>query len=259
MGRRFTFLGTGTSTGVPCLGCDCSVCHSTDPRNRRNRPGALITTASGHNLLIDTPPELRLELLNVGVKLVHAAMFTHFHADHLFGMDDLRQFPKHLNGPVPVYCADDVEAAIRETFGYIFPAPGTPTTTWLPKIEFNRIRPGEIFYVHNERVLPLELIHAQFRVLGFRVGSLAYCTDVNRIPESSQQHLRDLDVLVLGALRYKPHPAHFSFDEALEMIEKLKPKRAYLTHLSHEIDHEPVERDLPAHVRLGYDGLSFEF
>lgn len=259
MVRKFTFLGTGTSVGVPCLACDCSVCRSTDSRNRRNRPGALITTASGHNLLIDTPPELRLELLQAGVKLIHSVMFTHFHADHLFGMDDLRQFPKHLNGPVPVYCADDVEAAIRATFGYIFPQPGTPTTTWLPKIEFQRIRPGEIFYAHGERILPLDLIHAQFRVLGFRVGGLAYCTDVNRIPESSQQHLRDLDVLVLGALRYKPHPAHFSLDEAVEMIGKLQPRMAYLTHLSHEIDHEAVERDLPPNIRLGYDGLAIEF
>src|SRR5437764_12003510 len=121
-GRRFTFLGTGTSTGVPALGCDCAVCRSADPRNRRNRTAAVVTTARGENLLIDTPPELRLELLQCNIGLVHAVLFTHYHADHLFGLDDLRQFPRFLGTPVPVYCTDDVEAVIRKTFAYIFPA-----------------------------------------------------------------------------------------------------------------------------------------
>jgi phosphoribosyl 1,2-cyclic phosphate phosphodiesterase len=259
MGRTFTFLGTGTSVGVPSLGCRCEVCQSDDPRNRRNRAAGLITTADGKNILIDTPPEVRLELLAVGNPVVHAVLYTHYHADHLFGIDDLRAYPRLLGGPMPVYCADDVEASIRQSFGYIFPAANTPTTDYLPKLEFHRIRPGELVYVHGERVMPVDLVHAQFRVLGFRFGPLAYCTDVNRIPEVSQQRLEGLDVLVLDALRFRPHPAHMSIEESLAMIEKLKPKRAYLTHMSHEIDHAAVEKQLPPHVRLGYDGLKIEF
>jgi phosphoribosyl 1,2-cyclic phosphate phosphodiesterase len=259
MGRRFTFLGTGTSTGVPCLGCNCSVCTSTDPRNRRNRPAALITTTAGTNIAIDTPPEFRLELLNVGNPIVHSVLYTHYHADHLFGLDDLRQFPRFIGGPMPVYCGDEVESNIRQCFAYIFTGNAGPTTDYLPKLEFHRIRAGEIFYVHGERILPFDMIHAQFRVMGFRIGNLAYCTDVNRIPEISLRYLDGLDILVLGALRIRPHPAHLSLQEALELTDKLKPKKAYFTHLSHELDHAIVEKDLPPHVRLGYDGLSFEF
>ncbi|MFL5329696.1 MAG: MBL fold metallo-hydrolase [Gemmataceae bacterium] len=256
--RRFTFLGTGTSTGVPALGCDCEVCRSTDPHNKRNRVAAVISSANG-NLLIDTPPELRLELLHTGIDRIHSVLFTHYHADHLFGIDDIRQFSKYLGGAMPVYCTDEVEASIRTSFAYIFAPDGAPTTTYLPKLEFHRIRAGEAFQVLGERVLPLDLVHAQFRTLGFKIGNLAYCTDVNRIPEISWSHLEGLDVLVLDALRYRPHPAHFGIDEALEVIAKLKPKQAYLTHLSHDFDYEKVNAGLPANVRLGYDGLSFEF
>lgn len=259
MTRRFTFLGTGTSTGVPALACDCAVCRSTDPRNRRNRPAALITSATCQNILIDTPPELRVELLHAGIDRVHATLFTHYHADHLFGLDDLRQFPRHLGGPMPVYCADDVEAVIRKTFAYIFPADGALTTTYLPKLEFTRIRPGEVFYVFGERVLPIELVHAQFRTIGFRFGDLAYCTDLNRIPEISLRHLQNLDTLVIGALRYKPHPAHMSLDEVLATIEQLAPRRSFLTHLSHDFDHDVVNESLPDNVWLGFDGMSFDF
>jgi phosphoribosyl 1,2-cyclic phosphate phosphodiesterase len=256
--RRFTFLGTGTSTGVPALGCDCGVCVSTDPRNKRNRCAAVITTAQG-NLLIDTPPELRLELLATGFTRIHSVLFTHYHADHLFGLDDLRQFPKFLGAAMPVYCTDEVEQSIRTSFSYIFAADGAPTTTYLPKLEFHRIRAMEAFQALGERVLPLDLVHAQFRTLGFKIGNIAYCTDVNRIPDMSWPHLENLDVLVLDALRYRPHPAHLGYDEALEIIGKLKPKQAYLTHLSHDFDYEKVSAELPANVQLGYDGLSFEF
>lgn len=258
-GRQLTFLGTGTSTGVPILGCTCDVCTSSDRRNRRNRTAALITTPNGR-ILIDTPPELRLELLNVGVGFAHAVLYTHYHADHLYGLDDLRQFPKHIGGPVPIYCADDVETVIRQSFGYIFGNdPFSTVTAYLPKVEFHRIKPGEAFQVLGQRVLPIELVHDKFRVLGFRMGDMAYCTDVNRIPEMSLQLLQDLDVLVLDALRFRPHPAHFGLDEALKMIEYLKPRRAYLTHLAHDMEHETVEQRLPAHIRVAYDGLTLDF
>lgn len=258
MARRFVLLGTGTSTGVPQLGCRCAVCTSADPRNRRNRCAALIATDRG-NILIDTPPELRLELLGASIGLVHAVVFTHYHADHLYGLDDLRQFPKYLGGAVPVWCADDVEAAIRRTFGYIFTGNKDPVVNWVPKLDFHRINPGEAFQVLSELIRPIPLVHAQFPVLGFRVGDVAYCTDVNRIPDASRPLLHGLKVLIIDALRVRPHPAHFGLQEAIDVIAQLKPERAYLTHISHELDHESTEKELPPNVRMGFDGLSFDF
>jgi phosphoribosyl 1,2-cyclic phosphate phosphodiesterase len=256
--RTFTFLGTGTSTGVPSLGCDCAVCRSDDPRNRRNRCAALVGTPGG-NILIDTPPELRLELLQAKVNLVHAVLYTHYHADHLFGLDDLRQFPRFLGGPMPVYCAEDVEVVIRKTFPYVFPAHAAESTGYVPKLVFHRILPGEPFTALGERVLPVPLVHAQFKVLGFRIGDLAYCTDLNRVPDLSMPMLANLRVLVVDALRYRPHPAHFGLQEALDLIAHLRPERAYLTHISHDLDHETVNSQLPPNVEVAYDGLTFEF
>jgi phosphoribosyl 1,2-cyclic phosphate phosphodiesterase len=257
--RTFTFLGTGTSTGVPMLGCDCDVCRSPDPRNRRDRCAAVVRTPNG-NILIDSPPELRLELLRNDVRLVHAVLYTHYHADHLFGLDDLRQFPRHIGGPMPVFCTDDVEAMIRASFPYVFNnSYGDSPASYVPKLDIQRIVGGESFTVLGQRVVPIPLIHAQFRVLGFRFADVAYCTDVNRIPEGSFALLKGLRVLILDALRYRPHPAHFGLNEALEVIAQLRPERAYLTHLSHEFDHEPLSRQLPPNVQLAYDGLSFDF
>jgi phosphoribosyl 1,2-cyclic phosphate phosphodiesterase len=259
MARTFTILGCGTSTGVPCLGCDCPVCRSPNPRNRRNRCAAVVQTAEG-NILIDTPPEVRLELLDAGVGTIHATLYTHYHADHLFGLDDLRQFPRQIGGPMPTYCTDEVEAIIRSTFPYIFAPPYAETaTSFLPKLDFHRIKGGESFRVLNQNVLPIPLIHAQFRVMGFRIGDVAYCTDVNRIPEGSVGFLRNLRVLVLDALRIRPHAAHFGLQEALDVIADLKPEQAYLTHLSHDLEYEETNRRLPSNVRLAHDGLRFEF
>lgn len=256
--RVFSFLGTGTSVGVPMLGCDCAVCRSTDPRNNRYRCAALIRLPGG-NLLIDTPPELRLQLLREKVGLVHAVLFTHYHADHLFGLDDVRPFPRLLGGPVPLYCAPDVERKIREAFSYAFrhEAQQLPAG-YVPQLAFRRIM-DEPFDVLGERVTPIPLIHAHFSVFGFRIDDVAYCTDVNRIPPESWRLLEGLRVLVLDALRFKPHPAHFSLNEALEVIDRLKPERAYLTHMTHELDHETTNKLLPPGVELAYDGLRFEF
>jgi phosphoribosyl 1,2-cyclic phosphate phosphodiesterase len=258
MTRSFTFLGTGTSVGIPMVGCECDVCRSTDPRNHRYRCSVLIGTPAG-NLLIDTPPELRLQLLRSGTRIVHAVLFTHYHADHLFGLDDLRPVPRLLGGPVPLYCTDETERMIRQSFSYAFPAPGTELPFgYLPQLTFRPIT-EEPFEVLGQRVVPVPLIHAHFHVLGFRIADVAYCTDVSEIPERSWPLLEGLDVLVLDALRYKPHPAHFSLNEALAVIERLRPKQAYLTHMAHEIDHAAVSRQLPPHVALAYDGLRFEF
>jgi phosphoribosyl 1,2-cyclic phosphate phosphodiesterase len=256
--RSFTFLGTGTSVGVPMLGCDCPVCRSTDSRNQRYRCAILIRTTRG-NLIIDTPPELRLQLLREQVKLVHAALFTHYHADHLYGLDDLRPFPKLLGGPVPLYCTIEVERIIRQVFAYAFREENTHMPAgYLPQLVFQRIT-EEPFQVLGQHVTPIPLIHAQYDVFGFRIGDVAYCTDVSRIPERSMPLLDGLRVLVLDALRYKPHPAHLSLGEAVEIIERVKPQRAYLTHMSHDLDHDTVNRQLPPGVELAYDGLTFAF
>jgi phosphoribosyl 1,2-cyclic phosphate phosphodiesterase len=254
----FTFLGTGTSVGVPMIGCDCPVCRSTNPRNHRTRSSVLIGTPQG-NLLIDTTPELRLQLLRERVRLVHAVVFTHYHADHLFGLDDVRLFPRQLGGPLPLYCTDEVEAVIRRAFAYAFRSENDYLPMGaIPRLVFRRIT-REPFEVLGQRLVPIPLEHAQYHVFGFRINDVAYCTDVNHIPEESWPLLEGLRVLILDALRFKPHPAHFSLNEALEVIDRVKPERAYLTHLAHEFDHEVINRQLPAGVELAYDGLKFEF
>jgi phosphoribosyl 1,2-cyclic phosphate phosphodiesterase len=256
--RSFTFLGTGTSAGVPMIGCRCATCTSTDPRNHRYRASALIRTAGGQ-ILIDTSPELRLQLLRAQVSLVHAVLYTHYHADHLFGLDDVRLFPCRLNGPLPLYCNAETEAKIRQAFAYAFtPEAEHMPAGVIPKLEFVRIG-EEPFEVLGEKVVPIPLEHAQYRVLGFRVGDLAYCTDVSGIPAASWPRLLGLEVLILGALRERPHPAHFSLGQALEVIAQVRPRRAYLTHVSHELEHEATSRRLPPGVQLAYDGLSFPF
>lgn len=257
--RRLTFLGTGTSSGVPMIGCDCSVCTSADPRNQRTRPSVLLSFPAG-NLLIDTTPEMRIQLLREHVRLVHAIAFTHSHADHLFGLDDARQFPRWTGGPVPVYCEQNVEETIRRVFSYAF-RPGTEQWPpgFVPKLQFVRIAPGNEVEVLGERVMPIRLEHGKSPVLGFRVGGMAYCTDVSRIPEESWPLLQGLDVLVLDALRYEKHPTHFSLSDALAVIETLQPRRALLTHLSHSFDHGITQEQLPPRVVLAHDGLQLEF
>jgi phosphoribosyl 1,2-cyclic phosphate phosphodiesterase len=257
--RTFTFLGTGTSVGVPMIGCDCAVCRSPNPRNHRYRCSVLVTTRRG-NILIDTTPELRLQLLRAEVKLVHAVVYTHYHVDHLFGLDDLRLFPLALKASLPIFCTDEVEEVIRQAFAYAFhPATGDLPAGMLPKLEFRRIddRPFEVL---GELITPIPLIHSRFNVLGFRIGDVAYCTDVSAIPERSWPLLEGLKVFVVDALRPgKPHPAHFSLEQALEVIERVRPEQAYLTHMAHSMDYDVLVGTLPPNVAPAYDGLSFRF
>jgi phosphoribosyl 1,2-cyclic phosphate phosphodiesterase len=241
------------------IGCDCSVCMSLDPRNQRTRPSILFAFPQG-NLLIDTTPEMRIQLLRERIRQVHAIAFTHHHADHLFGLDDARLFARGIGGPVPVYCEPPTEVSIRRVFSYAF-GPGTEqwAAGFVPKLHFVPIEPGVPFEVLGQRILPIRLDHGPWPVLGFRVGSLAYCTDVSHIPDMSRPMLEDLEILILDALRFDSHPTHFSLGEALEVIEALKPRQTFLTHLSHAFDHGPVQAKLPPHVALAYDGLSLEF
>jgi phosphoribosyl 1,2-cyclic phosphate phosphodiesterase len=257
--RRLVFLGSGTSTGVPVLGCDCPVCTSVDPRNNRTRPSVLMQFPGG-NLLIDTTPEMRVQLLRERVRQVHAIAYTHHHADHLFGLDDARSFPKSIGGPVPIYCEHDTEETIRKVFHYAFHEKlASLPAGYVPKIQFVRIEPGVSFQALGQTVVPIRLEHGRMAVLGFRVGGLAYCTDVSRIPESSAEHLEGLDVLILDALRHEPHPTHFNLAEALAVVERFRPRRTIFTHLSHGFDHGPTESTLPPGVGLAYDGLALRF
>jgi len=257
--RTFTFLGTGTSVGVPMVGCDCPVCRSQNPKNHRYRCSVLIGTPRG-NLLIDTTPELRLQLVREDVRLVHAVVYTHYHVDHLFGLDDLRIFPMLLKAPLPIFCTGEVEDVIRKAFSYAFePVNEALPAGWVPKLEFHRI--GEApFVALGERITPIPFKHGRFDVLGFRIGNVAYCTDVSGIPERSWPLLEGLDVLVMDALRPgKPHHSHFSIEQACEVIARVRPRQAYLTHMSHNVDHDVVSAGLPANVALAYDGLRFRF
>lgn len=257
--RTFTFLGTGTSVGVPMIGCDCHVCRSPNPKNHRYRSSALVE-APGGTILIDTTPELRLQLVRAGVRLVHSVLYTHYHADHLFGLDDVRLFPMLLGGPLPIFCAADTEEVIRRAFAYAFhPGNDDLPAGVLPRLEFRRIddRPFEVL---GETVTPIPFTHGRFHVYGFRIGGVAYCTDVSGVPDRSWPLLEGLDVLILGALRPgKPHPSHFSVEQALDVIARVKPRQAYLTHMAHTIEHDAVSATLPPNVALGYDGLAFRF
>jgi phosphoribosyl 1,2-cyclic phosphate phosphodiesterase len=258
-GREFVVLGCGTSVGVPMIGCDCPVCTSPNPRNHRTRSSVLVRLPAG-NLLVDTGPELRLQMVREKIPLAHAVLYTHYHADHLFGLDDARLFPKRLGGPLPIYCTDEVEDVVRRTFSYAFhSATQDLPPGFLPKLTFRRIT-AEPFDVLGQRVVPIPLVHSRFHVFGFRFDRVAYCTDVSAIPDPSWHLLEDLDVLILDALKPgAPHFAHFNLDQALDVIRRVRPKRAYLTHMGHDMDYDALTTTLPAGVAPAYDGLRFAF
>ncbi|MCH2115451.1 MAG: MBL fold metallo-hydrolase [Pirellulales bacterium] len=249
------FLGTGTSVGVPAIGCDCDVCTSDNPRNRRTRCGLAIGLPQG-NLLIDTPPDLREQLLREKLGMVHAVLYTHEHADHIFGLDDLRLMQFYLGGPVPLYCEPPVELRIRKSFDYAFePAHGLHAGA-VPQLQMHTIG-LEPFEILGTPVIPVRLKHGpRFQVLGFRFGNVAYCTDTNGIPPASMEKLRGLDVLVLDCLRREPHATHFGLEESLAVAAELAPRRTLLTHISHDFEHEVTCAELPSGVELAYDGLT---
>ncbi|HEX4132187.1 MAG TPA: MBL fold metallo-hydrolase [Pirellulales bacterium] len=251
---QLVFLGTGTSTGVPMLGCDCPVCRSDNPRNRRLRCGLLLGLPQG-NLLVDTPPDLRTQLLRERVGFAHAVVYTHEHADHIYGLDDMRLFPFYIGHPVPLYCEPAVERRIRNAFDYAFdPIPRSTHAGAVPKLTFHTIGDGP-FPLLGITVTPIPLEHGSFRVLGFRFGNVAYCTDTNHIPETSWPLLEGLDTVVLPALRPKPHATHFGLDQALDAARRIGARRTFFTHISHELEHDATNARLPSGIELAYDGL----
>ena len=256
--RELVLLGTGTSHGVPLIGCHCAVCSSTDPRNNRTRTGVAVRSSDG-TFLIDTPPELRIQLLRERIDLVQAVIYTHSHADHLFGLDDLRLFGYRLKHAVPLYCEEIVEAQIRAAYSYAFAPPSADQHFGaVPQLELRRIGLMSVELL-GVSVQPIRLFHGKLPVLGFRVGDVAFCTDVSFIPEESWSLLEGLDVLIVDALRDEPHATHFGIPQALEAIERAKPKRAYLTHISHQLEYSQTNARLPAGVELAYDGLRIPF
>jgi phosphoribosyl 1,2-cyclic phosphate phosphodiesterase len=228
---------------VPVIGCGCDTCTSVNPRNNRTRCGLVLGLPEG-NLLVDTPPDLRMQLLREQIGIVHATLFTHDHADHVFGLDDLRLFYFYLGHAMPVYCEQQVEARIRKSFDYAFAPDAGQYGGGVPQIAFRRIT-TDPFEVLAQRVIPIRLAHGRFQVLGFRFGNVAYCTDTNGIPPESWPLLEGLDVLVLDALRPRPHPTHFSLSEAVDVARRIGAKRTYFTHMSHDLEHEATNVSLP--------------
>jgi phosphoribosyl 1,2-cyclic phosphate phosphodiesterase len=252
--NQWILLGTGTSVGVPSIGCGCAVCQSEDARDRRTRCAVAVGLPEGV-LLIDTPPDLRFQLLRERIGIVHAVLFTHDHADHLFGLDDLRLFPFYLGHPVPIYCESAVEQRIRRVYDYAFTDLEPTHPGAAPQLEFRRIDAAP-FQVLGSTIVPIRLRHGpRFEVLGFRLGGIAYCTDTNEIPSESWPQLDGLDVLILDALRRRPHPTHFSLEQAIAAARRVGAKRTYFTHISHDLPHEQTNRELPAGMELAYDGL----
>lgn len=255
MQATLTVLGSGTSMGVPTIGCDCAVCHSSDPHDRRTRPSIMITYA-GRNVLIDTGPDFREQALREQITHVDAVLYTHTHADHILGIDDLRPLSfAHKPGKLPLYATPDAADFLRRMFRYIFDA--DYKFGGLPQVEMKPINgPVALFGACFE---PVTVIHGETAILAFRFGSAAYLTDHSDVPADSLDRLRNLDVLFLDALRYKPHPTHSTVDQALKIVNEVKPKRAFFTHICHDLPHETTNATLPAGVQLAYDGMKLEF
>ena len=238
--------------GVPTLGCHCAVCESTDPHDQRTRPSVLLSYG-GRNVVIDTTPDFRAQAMRARMDHLNAVLYTHGHADHVMGLDDIRPFNLKLKGPVPIYGAAEMLAVLRRRFAYIFEAePGS----WVPLVDLHEIDgPFDLF---GTNFVPIPAIHGTQSVLGFRFGRAAYLTDFSSVPDSSKELLRGLDDFILDALRYVPHPAHSNVEQSLALVEELKPRRAWFTHICHDLGHEQANARLPENVRLAYDGLSFE-
>lgn len=244
-----TILGSGTSTGIPVVGCDCPVCRSEDPRNQRTRCSALLSCA-GRNVLIDTSTDLRQQALREDIRSIDAVLYTHNHADHVHGIDDLRGFNLRNHKAIPIYGEAQTLQRIRRLFSYIFDD-GTPRG-FTPQLEPCAVRgPFELFGLS---FVPVPLLHGELEVFGYRCGPFAYLTDCSSIPDSSLPLLRDLQLLVIDGLRFKPHPTHFNIAQATAMAQRLGAERTLLTHLNHDVDHRRHARDLPSGIEFAYDG-----
>jgi phosphoribosyl 1,2-cyclic phosphate phosphodiesterase len=254
MGVKITVLGSGTSSGVPTIGCTCDVCHSADPRDTRLRPSILIAHGD-HNIVIDTTPDFRAQVLKAGISHLDAIVYTHGHADHILGLDDVRPFNYHQKTRIPIYAARPALDIIQRVFQYVFD--NKDRNTAVPKLDVHLIEdnPFDVLGIQFE---PIPVTHGQQTIFGFRFGNIAYLTDHSEIPESSLERLQGLDVLFLDALRHKPHPTHSTVEKSTATAQMLGAKRAYFTHISHDVSHAGTQASLPEGVFLAYDGLEIE-
>jgi phosphoribosyl 1,2-cyclic phosphate phosphodiesterase len=249
---KITFLGTGTSQGVPLIACDCMVCQSTNEQDKRLRTSVLVQHEN-LNVVIDSGPDFRQQMLRAGIKHLDALVFTHSHKDHVAGMDDVRGFNFRMKAAVNVFCTQFVEEQLRTEFAYIFSENKYPG---IPDINIHRINKDAGFAVNGLIIKPIEVMHYKLPVLGFRINDFVYITDANFISTHEMQKMMGCDTLVLNALRREKHVSHFTLDEALEIVAQVKPRMAYFTHISHQLGlHDEVEKELPPNVRLAYDGL----
>jgi phosphoribosyl 1,2-cyclic phosphate phosphodiesterase len=250
---RLTLLGTGTSMGVPVIGCECPVCISPDPQNKRLRTSALIE-AGETSILIDAGPDLRTQMLRAKVRHLDAVLLTHAHADHVGGIDDLRPFTMGRGRSLPIYGNEATLARVRHQYDYAFdPAPSLSTR---PRLELCPL--DGPFYVGAIPIDYFEVRHGPQSIVGYRFGRLAYITDGKSLPEATMAKLHDLDVLIINALRYADHPLHFTVDQALDIVRRVRPRRAYFVHLTHDLDHATANAALPAYAQLAYDGQVIE-
>ena len=249
---KLTFLGTGTSQGVPMIGCDCRVCRSTDPRDKRLRTSAMVEDGTTR-IIIDCGPDFRYQMLRQGVKDIDAILLSHQHTDHIIGLDDVRAFNYFCDKEIPIYATDDVQKVVRKDFDYAFAEHRYPG---VPEMSLHTIG-SEPFEVGTMSVTPIYGLHYKLPVVGFRIGGLAYLTDFNHIEPGEIEKIKGVEVLVINALRHQKHISHFSLPEALEVAAKVGAKQTWLTHMSHQIGlHAEEEAKLPEGVRFAYDGLS---
>lgn len=254
MKATLTVLGSGTSMGVPTIGCSCRVCTSSDPHDRRLRPSVMVQYG-GRCVLIDTTPDFREQAIREKITQIDAILYTHAHADHILGLDDVRPLSFRSPDKIPLYAHEDTAQAMETIFRYIFDA--SYKYGGIARVEMNRINGSlELF---GARFEPVKIIHGDAEIHGFRFGSAAYLTDFSEIPPDSMARLRGLDVLFLDALRHRPHPTHSTVENSLRLVRELEPRRAFFTHISHDLAHEETNRNLPENVKLAHDGLKLEF
>jgi phosphoribosyl 1,2-cyclic phosphate phosphodiesterase len=249
--------------GVPTLGCDCAVCTDAasptgDPRNRRTRPSILISW-EGHNVVIDTGPDFHAQAIRAGLRRVDAVLYTHGHADHVLGMDDLRPLSFHNAGELPLYADEPTASTIERIFDYTFRTHDRYATSARVRLHRLPATPGSEVVLFGAHFLRVPVTHGRQTITGYRFGSAAYLTDLSDIPAESVPLLANLDILILDALRRQPHPTHSTLDNSIQLVEQIKPRRAFFTHMSHDLDHAATDAALPPHIRLAYDGLQLHF